>query len=261
MGSLTQAFVDDLTYPIARRDNSVADNYHGVLVPDPYRWLEDPDSDETKEFVEKQVELTDSMLKKCDVREKLGDKLTKLYDFPKYEVPFIAGDKYFYFYNSGLQPQKVLFVQDTPDGKAEILLDPNTFSDDGTVALSVCTISEDAKYLAYGISSSGSDWVTIKVMRIEDKDALPDTVSWVKFSDVSWTLDSKGFFYSRYPAPIPFLMSPISIQLSQPINPTPLAEWLLIVEGAMVPPESVTKLLRLKGVGQGPRLRTSSERR
>ncbi|OIT27185.1 PREDICTED: prolyl endopeptidase-like [Nicotiana attenuata] len=200
MGSLS-ALTEPLPYPIARRDESVVDNYHGVNVPDPYRWLEDPDSEETKEFVEKQVNLTDSVLKTCETREKLREKITKLYDFPKYEVPFRAGDKYFYFHNSGLQPQKVLYVQDSLDGEPEVLLDPNTLSEDGTVALSICSISEDAKYLAYGISSSGSDWVTIKVMQVDDKSVNPDVVSWVKFSDASWTHDSKGFFYSRYPAP------------------------------------------------------------
>ncbi|PHT85012.1 Prolyl endopeptidase [Capsicum annuum] len=201
MGSLPAIDERSLTYPFARRDESVVDNYHGVDVPDPYRWLEEPDSKETKEFVEKQVILTDSVLKTCEIRDKLREKLTKLFDFPKYNVPFRAGDKYFYFHNTGLQPQKVLYVQDSLDGKPEVLLDPNTLSDDGTVALSMCAVSKDAKYLAYGISSSGSDWVTIKVMRVEDKRDEPDTISWVKFSNISWTCDSKGFFYSRYPAP------------------------------------------------------------
>ncbi|PHT51481.1 hypothetical protein CQW23_11228 [Capsicum baccatum] len=163
--------------------------------------LEDPDSKETKEFVEKQVILTDSVLKTCEIRDKLRERLTKLFDFPKYNVPFRAGDKYFYFHNTGLQPQKVLYVQDSLDGKPEVLLDPNTLSEDGTIALSMCAVSKDAKYLAYGISSSGSDWVTVKVMRVEDKRDEPDTISWVKFSNISWTCDSKGFFYSRYPAP------------------------------------------------------------
>ncbi|XP_073035067.1 uncharacterized protein [Primulina eburnea] len=200
MGSLS-AFDGKLQYPTARRDDSVVDDYHGVLVPDPYRWLEDPDSEETKEFVEKQVKLTDSVLETCETREKIREKLTKLYDFPKYDAPFRAGDKYFYFHNTGLQPQKALYVQDGLDEEPEVLLDPNTLSEDGTVALSVYAVSEDAKYLAYGISSSGSDWVTIKVMRIEDKSTEPYTISWVKFSAISWTHDSKGFFYCRYPAP------------------------------------------------------------
>ncbi|KAL0325950.1 UNVERIFIED_CONTAM: Prolyl endopeptidase [Sesamum radiatum] len=193
MGSLS-AFDGLLQYPVARRDESVVDNYHGVKVPDPYRCRD-------KEFVEKQMKLTDSVLKTCETREKLREKLTKLYDFPKYTAPFRQGDKYFYFHNTGLQPQTVLYVQDSLDGKPEVLLDPNTLSDDGTVALSAYAVSEDAKYLAYGTSSSGSDWVTIKVLRIADKSTEPDTVSWVKFSSISWTHDGKGFFYSRYPAP------------------------------------------------------------
>ncbi|CAK9178360.1 unnamed protein product [Ilex paraguariensis] len=195
------ALDEHLQYPVARRDESVVDNYHGVLISDPYRWLEDPDSEETKEFVQKQVELTESVLKKCDTREKLREKLTKFYDYPRYDPPFRAGDKYFYFHNTGLQPQKVLYMQDSLDAKPEVLLDPNALSEDGTVALSSYAVSEDAKYLAYGISSGGSDWVTIKVMRIEDKVVLPDTLCWVKFTDISWTHDNKGFFYGRYPAP------------------------------------------------------------
>ncbi|KAL3840160.1 hypothetical protein ACJIZ3_024751 [Penstemon smallii] len=202
MGSLSAFdFEEPLKYPTARRDDSVVDNYHGVMVPDPYQWLEDPDSPETKEFVEKQRKLTDSVLKNCETREKLHEKLTKLYDFPKYNAPFRAGDKYFYFHNTGLQPQNVLYVQDSLDGKPEVLLDINALCEDGTMALKACSVSEDAKYLAYGISSSGSDWITIKVMRIEDKSIEPDTISWVKFSGINWTHDSKGFFYSRYPAP------------------------------------------------------------
>ncbi|KAL7117624.1 hypothetical protein ACP275_03G083100 [Erythranthe tilingii] len=200
MGSVA-AFNELLQYPVARRDESVVDNYHGVVVPDPYRWLEDSDSAETKEFVEKQMKLTDSVLKTCETRDKLREKLTKFYDFPKYNAPFREGGKYFYFHNTGLQPQTVLYVQDSLDGKPEVLLDPNTLSADGTVALSEYAVSEDAKYLAYGTSSSGSDWVTINVMRIDDKIIEPDTISWVKFSSISWTHDSKGFFYSRYPAP------------------------------------------------------------
>ncbi|XP_019173675.1 PREDICTED: prolyl endopeptidase-like isoform X2 [Ipomoea nil] len=201
MGSLCVP-TQPLNYPLARRDDSVLDNYHGVLIPDPYQWLENPDSEETKEFVRKQSELTDSVLKSCETRDKLREKLTQLFDFPKYDVPFRAGDnKYFYFHNTGLQPQRVLYVQDGLDAKAEVLLDPNRLSEDGSVALKMWGVSEDAKYLAYGISSSGSDWVTLRVMTVHHKAVHPDILSWVKFSDVSWTKDSKGFFYSRYPAP------------------------------------------------------------
>ncbi|KAL1552457.1 prolyl oligopeptidase [Salvia divinorum] len=201
MGSLP-ASDDRLLYPTARRDDSVADNYHGVTVRDPYRWLEDGDSEETKEFVEEQNKLMESVLSKCETRQKLSEKLTEVYDFPRYDAPFRAGDHYFYFHNSGLQPQRVLYIQDNVDGEAEVLVDPNTFSEDGTVALNGFQVSVDAKYIAYGITHSGSDWVTIKLMQIEDKIMLPDALFWVKFSGISWTHDSKGFFYSRYPAPV-----------------------------------------------------------
>ncbi|GLT74399.1 hypothetical protein SLA2020_462020 [Shorea laevis] len=200
MGS-PSALDQPLHYPLARRDESVVDDYHGVKISDPYRWLEDPDSEETKEFVQKQVELCESILKKCQVREKLREKITKLFDHPRYDAPFKRGNKYFYSHNTGLQAQDVIYVQNSLDGEPEVLLDPNVLSEDGTVSLHTISVSKDAKYLAYGLSSSGSDWETIKVMRVEDKAVEPDTLLWVKFSGISWTHDNKGFFYGRYPAP------------------------------------------------------------
>ncbi|THG05638.1 prolyl endopeptidase-like [Camellia sinensis] len=200
MGSLC-ALDEPLQYPHIRRDESIVDNYHGVLISDPYRWLEDPDAEEVKDFVEKQVKLTESVLQKCDTREKLREKITELFDHPRYNAPFRRGDKYFYFHNTGLQAQDVLYMQDSLDGEPQVLLDPNGLSEDGTVSLNIYDVSKNAKYLGYGLSSSGSDWVTIKVMQVEDKKVEPDTLSWVKFSSVSWTHDNKGFFYSRYPAP------------------------------------------------------------
>ncbi|KAK1325387.1 hypothetical protein QJS10_CPA01g00311 [Acorus calamus] len=202
MGSLSSAEdLPVLQYPIARRDESVVDVYHGVPVADPYRWLEDPDAEEVKEFVEKQVTLTESILKTCETREDLGRTIKSLFDHPRFSTPYKKGNKYFYSHNSGLQAQDVLYVQDGLEEEAEVLLDPNGLSEDGTVALSAMSISEDAKYLAYSLSASGSDWVTIKVMRIDDKATELDCLSWVKFSSISWTHDGKGFFYSRYPAP------------------------------------------------------------
>ncbi|KAH9782472.1 prolyl oligopeptidase family protein [Citrus sinensis] len=161
MGSLT-GIDESLQYPVARRDESIVDDYHGFKIPDPYRWLEDPDAEEVKDFVQKQAELTDSVLNKCDVRDRLREKITKLFDSPQYDAPFKQGNKYFYFHNTGLQPQSVLYVQDSLDAEAKVLLDPNTLSEDGTVAIT--------------------------------------TVS-AKFTSITWTHDSKGFFYSRYPAP------------------------------------------------------------
>ncbi|KAK9200426.1 hypothetical protein WN944_015623 [Citrus x changshan-huyou] len=180
MGSLT-GIDESLQYPVARRDESIVDDYHGFKIPDPYRWLEDPDAEEVKDFVQKQAELTDSVLNKCDVRDRLREKITKLFDSPQYDTPFEQGNKYVYFHNTGLQPQSVLYVQDSLDAEAKVLLDPNTLSEDGTVAITTVSVSEDAKYLAYALSNSGSDWA--------------------KFTSITWTHDSKGFFYSRYPAP------------------------------------------------------------
>uniref|UniRef100_A0A2P2JTM7 Prolyl endopeptidase n=1 Tax=Rhizophora mucronata TaxID=61149 RepID=A0A2P2JTM7_RHIMU len=217
MGSLS-ATNGNLQYPIARRDESVVDEYHGVKIADPYRWLEDPDAEEVKEFVKQQAELTESILKTCDTRDKLRDKITKLFDYPRYDAPFKRGNKYFYFHNTGLQAQSVLYVQENLDAEAEVLLDPNALSEDGTVSLNIISVSEDAKYLAYGLSASGSDWVTIKVMRIEDKTVEAETLSWVKFSGISWTHDSKGFFYSRYPAPKYVHIVPFCFSLEPPLS-------------------------------------------
>ncbi|XP_012570848.1 uncharacterized protein [Cicer arietinum] len=193
---------ETIQYPTARRDNSVVDNYHGINIPDPYRWLENPDAEEVKEFVHKQVCLTDSVLKRCEFRSKLGDKITKVFDHPRYSAPFKRCHRYFYFHNTGLQPQNVLYVHHNSfEGEAEVLLDPNVLKEDGTISLNIFSVSKDANFLAYGLSSSGSDWVTIKVMSVQDKLLHPHTLSWVKFSSITWTHDTKGFFYSRYPPP------------------------------------------------------------
>ena len=130
--------------------------------------------------MEKQVDLTESLLQTCEERDKLKGQITSLMDHPRYDTPFRRKNKYFYFHNSGLQAQSVLFVQEGLEGKAEVLLDPNLLSDDGTTSLSIYSVSHDAEYLAYGLSASGSDWVTIKVMRVEDKNTETDSLSWVR---------------------------------------------------------------------------------
>ncbi|WJX09143.1 prolyl oligopeptidase [Trifolium repens] len=203
MGSLSAFHDEAIQYPIARRDHSVVDNYHGVNIPDPYRWLENPDAQQVKDFVQQQIVLTDSVLKTCDYfRTKLGDTIKKVFDHPRYSAPFKRGlNTYFYFHNTGLQPQSVLYVQDGLEGQPHVLLDPNLLSHDGTVSLNTFSVSKDATFFAYGLSSSGSDWLTIKVMSLHHNLLQPDTLSWVKFSSISWTHDTKGFFYTRYPAP------------------------------------------------------------
>ncbi|KAK9748510.1 hypothetical protein RND81_02G062700 [Saponaria officinalis] len=200
MGSLS-AIDAPLKYPKARRDECVVDYYHGVPISDPYRWLEDPDSEETKEFVKSQAEVTEQLLKTCETREKLGKRLKQVFEFERYQVPFKRGHKYFYFHNKGLQPLDVLFVQDDLNSEPKVLLDLNEHNKDGTLSMGLCAVSDDAKYLAYGLRTSGSDWNTIKVLTVADRLSLPDTISWVKFSNITWTHDSKGFFYSRFAAP------------------------------------------------------------
>ncbi|MEL7036870.1 MAG: prolyl oligopeptidase family serine peptidase [Cyanobacteria bacterium J06592_8] len=189
-----------LNYPQTQTEDQI-DDYHGIKVADPYRWLEDPNSDETKAWVQAQNQVTFGYLQNIPAREPLKQRLTKLWDFEKYSTPFKEGDRYFYFKNDGLQNQSVLYVLEDLDGQPEVLLDPNTLSEDGTVALSGISISEDGNLMAYGLSTSGSDWQEWKVRDIQTKQDLDDHLKWIKFSSASWTHDHQGFFYSRYDEP------------------------------------------------------------
>ncbi|MBD2726805.1 S9 family peptidase [Nostoc sp. FACHB-892] len=189
-----------LTYPSSHKSDQ-ADNYHGTLVADPYRWLEDPDSEETKAWIEAQNQVTFGYLKEIPTREKIRERLTKLWDYEKYGIPFKEGERYFYFKNDGLQNQSVLYTLKTLDDQPKVLLDPNKLSEDGTVALSGLSISEDGKLLAYSLSASGSDWQEWKVRDVETGEDLQDHLKWIKFSGASWTHDNQGFFYSRYDEP------------------------------------------------------------
>jgi len=192
--------VENLNYPATSKSQQV-DNYHGTEVADPYRWLENPDSPETKAWVEAQNKVTFGFLEKIPQREDIKKRLTKLWDYEKYGVPFKEGNRYFYFKNDGLQNQSVLYTLKNLDDKPTVLLDPNQLSEDGTVALSGISISENGEYLAYGISIAGSDWQEWKVRNIETGEDLKDHLRWIKFSGASWTNDSKGFFYSAYDEP------------------------------------------------------------
>ncbi|XP_076021491.1 prolyl endopeptidase isoform X2 [Genypterus blacodes] len=185
-------------YPQAYRDEAV-DGYHGCKVADPYSWLEDPDSEKTQAFVSAQNQLTVPFLEQCEVRDLFKDRMTELYDYPKYSCPFKRGSRYFHFYNTGLQNQSVMYVQERLDAEPTAFLDPNTFSDDGTVALRGYAFSEDGEYLAYGTSASGSDWVEMRFLRVEGAVPMEDCLERVKFSCMSWTHDGKGLFYNSYP--------------------------------------------------------------
>ncbi|MBO0723102.1 MAG: S9 family peptidase [Blastocatellia bacterium] len=187
-------------YPKPRKSDQV-DDYHGTKVADPYRRLENPDSDETRAWIEAENKLTFDFLEKIPDRKKIEERLTKLWNYEKYGTPFKEGKRYFYFKNDGLQNQSVLYTTDSLNGQPRALFDPNTLAKDGTVALSGFAVSHDGRRLAYGLSSSGSDWMEWKVRDIETGKDLSDDLKWVKFSGASWTKDDKGFFYSRYDEP------------------------------------------------------------
>ncbi len=189
-----------MIYPLSRQSEQV-DNYHGSVIKDPYRWLEDPDSEETKNWIEAENKVTFAYLNEISAKGRIKQRLTKLWDYEKYGIPFKEGDNYFYFKNDGLQNQSVLYTLKTLDSQPQVLLDPNKLSADGTIALSGLSISDNGKLLAYGLSSSGSDWQEWKVRDVEAGEDLEDHLKWIKFSGASWTHDHQGFFYSRYDEP------------------------------------------------------------
>ncbi len=177
------------------------DIYHGVTVADPYRGLEDPNSPDTRTWVEAQNRLSESYLSAVPERAAIKNRLTQLWNYARISAPFKEGNRYFYVQNSGLQNQSILYVQDGKNAPPRILLDPNVLSTDGTVALLAASASSDGRYLGYSLSTSGSDWREIRVRDVNTGRDLPDVVKWVKFSGLSWTRDNRGFFYSRYDEP------------------------------------------------------------
>ncbi|HJU65849.1 MAG TPA: prolyl oligopeptidase family serine peptidase [Gemmatimonadaceae bacterium] len=189
-----------IRYPVTATVDQV-DNYHGTSVDDPYRWLEDTDSPRTKSWIQAQNEVTFGYLGSIPERERIEARLTELWNYPKYGIPFKRGRDYFYFENTGLQNQSVLYVQRTLRGRPRVLLDPNKLSTDGTVALTTIDVTDNGEYMGYGISASGSDWQEFRVREVESARDLPDRLKWIKFSGLSWTKDGKGFFYSRYDEP------------------------------------------------------------
>jgi len=187
-----------LTYPETAKDETT-DNYFGTEVADPYRWLEDDRSEETEAWVVAQNEVTFGYLETIPFRNALNERLTEIWNYPKMGAPSKQQGLYFYSYNTGLQNQSVLFMKNGLDAEGEVFLDPNLLSEDGTVALSSFSVSNDAKYAGYGISRAGSDWNEFFIKDIESGEDLEDHLKWIKFSDMSWY--NNGFFYSKYDEP------------------------------------------------------------
>jgi len=187
-----------LVYPDTRKTDQI-DNYHGTEVADPYRWLEDDNSEETKAWVIAENKVTFDYLDKIPFRDQIKERLTEIWNYPKMGNPFEKKGIYFYSYNTGLQNQSVIYKKNSLEAEGEVFLDPNTLSEDGTVALTAFSISNDAKYVGYGIARAGSDWNEYFVRGIESGKDLDDHLKWIKFSGISWYKD--GFFYSRYPEP------------------------------------------------------------
>lgn len=189
-----------LTYPETRKSDHV-DTYHGVQVPDPYRWLEDPDSPETRAWIAAQNKVTESYLSAIPSREPMRKRLTALWNYERYGVPSKQGERYFFSRNTGLQNQAVLYFTPSFDEEPRELLDPNTLSSEGTVALTNWSPSPSGKLLAYGLAAAGSDWQEFKVRDVATAKDTEDHLRWIKFSGISWRRDGSGFYYSRYDEP------------------------------------------------------------
>lgn len=175
------------------------DNYHGTVVSDPYRWLEEEKSEEVSAWVESQNTLARPYLAELPSRERYKERLTALWDYEKYSTPYMVNGKLFYSYNDGLQNQYVLYMADGVNGKPEVLIDPNTLSEDGTVSMASTELSPKASLLAYMLSDGGTDWKTIHVRDTSNRSDLTDIIKGIKFSNIAWLPDESGFFYSRYP--------------------------------------------------------------
>jgi prolyl oligopeptidase len=189
-------------YPKTKRTDTV-ETYHGTMVPDPYQWLEqDPrNAKDVAAWIDAENEVTEGYLSNIPEREAIRERLTELWDYERYSSPFKVAGRYYFFKNDGLQNQYVLYAMDSLDGEPKVLMDPNTWSDDGTIALRGMSFSDDGRYLAYAKSSAGSDWQKWYIKDLTTGEDLPDVLEWTKFTGADWTKDGKGFFYSRFDAP------------------------------------------------------------
>src|SRR5262252_554101 len=191
-----------LVYPSARRGDHV-DIYHGIPVADPYRWMEHIDSPETRSWIEDEDRLTQVYLGEIPGRDGIARRLKKLLDFERWSPPWRRGKNWFYWHNSGLQNQSVLFVTENPEQPARTLIDPNLLSKDGTVAVTSWAVSHDGRLIAYAISDGGSDWQVWHVRDVATGKDLPDQLRWSKFGGATWRKDGSGFYYTAYDPPRP----------------------------------------------------------
>lgn len=193
-----------MSYPPTRRVDHV-DVYHGVTVADPYRWLEDDvrKSPEVAAWVADQNKITESFLYSIPERDSIRSRLTELWNYERFSVPFERGSRYFYSKNNGLQNQSVFYTVQPLNGEPRVLLDPNTWSKDGTVALAGMAVTDDGNKIAYGVAEAGSDWNTWRVLDVASGKQLGDEIKWVKFSGAAWDKDGQGFYYGRFPSPEP----------------------------------------------------------
>ena len=189
-----------VTYP-ATDKRPVIDDYHGVKVEDPYRWMEALDAPDVASWVAAQNGVTEPYLKTVPLRGHFQTRLTELWNYARVGLPRIEGNRLFYQRNSGLQRQAPLFVRQSVDAPAKLVIDPNVISEDGSISLAQWSPSPDGRLLAYGLSEGGADWETVHVREVDSGRDLDDEVRWIRFSEIAWTGDSKGFFYSRYPEP------------------------------------------------------------
>ena len=188
-----------LKYPETKKVD-VTDDYFGVKVADPYRWLEDDNSAETKAWAQEENKVTFDYLSKIPYRDKIKKRLEEMWNYPKYSAPFQKGAYYYFTKNDGLQNQSVWYQQKGLTGKPGVFIDPNKLSEDGTVSLGAINFSQNGKYVAYALQKSGSDWEEGYVMDVATKKLLSDKLNWLKFTGFSWK-DDEGFYYSRYPKP------------------------------------------------------------
>ncbi|MFV0442742.1 MAG: prolyl oligopeptidase family serine peptidase [Planctomycetaceae bacterium] len=189
--------------PPATRQGEQVDDYHGVRIADPYRWLETDvrESPDVAAWVEAQNKHTNAFLEQIPQREAIKRRLTELWNFEKFGTPQQVAGRIFYEKNDGLQNQFVLYMQESAAAEPQVLIDPNTWSEDGTIALGDMSFSPDGRFLAYSVQEAGSDWQVWRVMEIESRRVLEEELRWIKFNDPAWTVDSRGFFYARFPEP------------------------------------------------------------